>query len=286
MVEQIKFELGESNEIILRYPGKKGARGEKRAPRKKRTSEDIAKQNQRNKEANLRRKILLNFKPGDLWCTLKYPKGTKKTPEELKADWKDFAVRLRSMYKKAGYDLKFIYRPEIGSRGGAHIHLLVNRIPDADLLIDEAWKHGRVFRSNVYEEGGCEALAEYIAKKDPVIERLKEKKKTMEKQTDGQINMFGDDLEQITKELAQRQKLHAYGCSRNLIRPEDVKKTKTFSHWTLRALFDGDLPKASEGFIIDKDSIHYGINQYTGLSYITYREVRAWKNSKTCQYTS
>lgn len=286
MVEQIKFELGDSNEIILRYPGKRGAAGEKRAPRKKRTKEDIDRQNQRNKENNLRRKILLNFKPGDLWCTLKYPKGTKKTPEEVKSDWREFVGRLRSMYKKAGYELKFIYRPEIGSRGGAHIHLLVNRIPDADILIDEAWSYGRVFRSNVYEEGGCEALAEYIAKKDPVIERLKEKKKTMEKQMDGQISMFGDDLEQITRELAERQKLHAYGCSRNLIRPEDVKKTKTFSHWTLRALLDGDTPKPSEGFIVDKDSIHYGVNPFTGLSYITYREVRAWKDSRACRSTS
>ncbi len=286
MVEQIKFELGESNEIVLRYPGKKGARGEKRAPRKKRTAEDISRQNQRNKENNLRRKILLNFKPGDLWCTLKYPKGTRKTPEEVKADWREFAGRLRSMYKKAGHELKFIYRPEIGSRGGAHIHLLVNRIPNADLLIDEAWGHRRVFRSNVYEEGGCEALAEYIAKKDPVIERLKERKKDFERQTDGQLDMFGEDLEQVTKELADRQKLHAYGCSRNLVRPEDVKKTKTFSHWTLRALFDGDMPKASEGFIVDKDSIHYGVNPYTGLSYITYREVRAWKGSRKCRSTS
>lgn len=283
MIEQIKFELGNSNEVILRYPGKRGARGEKRAPRRKRTREEIERQNQTNKVNNLRRKIVLNFREGDLWCTLKYPAGTKKTVDELKEDWKSFSRELKKSYRKAGHELKFIYRMEIGKNGGAHIHILVNRIPDAELAIDKAWIHGRVYRASVYKEGGCEQLADYIAKKDPVLESLKEKKRELERQTEGQIGMFDDaTLEEISRKIAERSKLRAFGCSRNLIRPEDVKTVTRHSHWTLRALFDGDLPKASEGFAINKDSVYFGVNPFTGLSYVRYTEERieGWKDSK------
>ena len=283
MIEQIKFELGNSNEVILRYPGRRGAKGEKRATRRKRTPEEIERQNQTNKENNLRRKIVLNFKAGDLWCTLKYPAGTIKTADELKADWNDFRRRLSREYRKAGYELKFIYRMEIGRNGGAHIHVLVNRIQDAELAIDKAWIHGRVYRASVYKEGGCEQLADYIAKKDPVLESLKEKKRELERQTEGQIGMFDDEtLEEISRKIAERSKLRAFGCSRNLIRPEDVKTVTKYSHWTIRALFDGDLPKASEGFAINKDSVYFGVNPFTGLSYVRYTEERmeGWKSLK------
>ena len=283
MVEQVKFALGDSNEVIIRYPGRTGAKGEKRAQRRRRTPEEIERQNQTNKENNLRRKIVLNFKAGDLWCTLKYPAGTIKTADELKADWNDFRRRLSREYRKVGYELKFIYRMEIGKNGGAHIHVLVNRIPDAELAIDKAWIHGRVYRASVYKEGGCEQLADYIAKKDPVLESLKEKKRELERQTEGQIGMFDDEtLEEISRKIAERSKLRAFGCSRNLIRPEEVKTVTRHSHWTLRALFDGDLPKASNGFAVNKDSVYFGVNPFTGLSYVRYTEERmeGWKSLK------
>lgn len=282
MVEQVKFALGDSNEVIIRYPGRTGAKGEKRAQRRRRTPEEIERQNQTNKENNLRRKIVLNFKAGDLWCTLKYPAGTIKTADELKADWNDFRRRLSREYRKAGHEMKFIYRLEIGKNGGAHIHVLVNRIPKAETLIDAAWIHGRVYRASVYEEGGCEQLADYIAKKDATLERLREEKKRLEGQTEGQIELFPrKTLEEINAQITERSKLRAFGCSRNLKKPEDVKTVTKYSHWTIRALFDGDLPKASKGFIVDKDSVYIGVNPFTGLSYVRYTERREkWKNSK------
>ena len=57
------------------YKGKYGAKGEKRAPKKRITKEQIKRQNQTNKENHIRRTIQLNFKEGDLWCCLQYPEG-------------------------------------------------------------------------------------------------------------------------------------------------------------------------------------------------------------------
>ena len=67
-----------SIETECKYAGKYGAKGEKRAKRKKPTPEQVAKQNQINKENRIRRLIKANFYPSDLWVTLKYPKGTRK----------------------------------------------------------------------------------------------------------------------------------------------------------------------------------------------------------------
>lgn len=285
MVEQIKFELGETNEVTLRFAGETGAKGEGRAPKRKRTPEDMERQNRTNRSNYLRRKIMLNFKAGDLWTTLKYPAGTKKTADELKADWDSFRTAIRKEYRRVGYEAKFIYRLEIGKKGGAHIHLLINRIPEAERLLDEAWTHGRVYRGSVYEEGGCRQLADYITKSDEVLAELKAERKRLKEQTEGQIGMFDEGrLEDIEAEIRERSKLRAYGCSRNLIRPEDVKTKKTFSHWTLRALFDGDMPKASKGFEVEKDSVYFGVNPFTGLSYVTYTERKVrWNTAKNCR---
>lgn len=256
MVEQLKFELGDSNEIIFRYPGKAGAKGEKRAPREKATPERMARQNQVNRTNNLRRLIAKNFSSRDMWVTLKYPSGTKKEIGELKRDFTNFIKCLKRRYRKAGAELKYIYRMEVGKNGGLHVHLLVNRIPDADIILQEAWKHGRTWMANIYEEGGYAKLAEYITKKP-------------DGQIKGQLSLFPEE---------EQGALIRYGRSRNLEVPRPVKKR--YSHWTMRAFLDGDDPKPSKGFVVDKDSVYIGVNPFTGLSYITYREYRAGKTKK------
>lgn len=257
MVNQITFALGDSNEIILQYAGDHGAKGEKRAPKQKATKEQIKKQNQINRANRVRRTIKLNFKPDDLWCTLSYPAGTKKTIDELKKNFQSFIRTMGRRYKKAGFPLKYIYRMEVGKKGGLHIHILINRIPNADQHIQASWKQGRVWYTNIYEEGGYEALADYITKKP-------------DKQVEGQLSLFPE---------MERDQLIRYGSSRNLIRPEDVKTVKHFSHWTLRALCSGEKePKPSKGFIIDKASVHIGVNPFTGMSYMKYTEYRVKKS--------
>lgn len=250
MVEQLKFEFGDSNEIIFRYAGRRGAKGEKRLPRRKKTPEQMERANQNNRRNYVRRLIKLNFSSRDLWVTLKYPAGTKKTVPELKKDFTNFIARLRRRYKKAGIELKFVYRMEVGSKGGLHVHLLVNHIPDIDIHMEECWKEGHIWYTHIYEEGGYERLADYITKKP-------------DKQIKGQLSLFPEE---------EQEELIRYGRSRNLKKPEPKKKV--YSNWTMNAFMEGEDPKPSKGFYVDKDSIHRGINPYTGLSYIYYTEYR------------
>lgn len=238
------------------YAGEYGAKGEKRKPRRKATPEQIKKQNQKNREIRMRRKIHKNFKPDDLWVTLKYKAGTKKTVKELNKDFGTFIRKLRYQYKKRGVVLKWIARKEIGARGGLHIHILVNRIrgEDTDIIIKRAWG-SPIWHTSLHDEGGYEKLAEYIVK-EPTHEIR------------GQMSLFPEE---------EQDELIRYSCSRNLEEPEQVRKE--YSHWTMRRILEainsGDyMKKATPGYLIDKESIRSGVNPYTGLSYLHYIEYK------------
>lgn len=232
------------------FKGKYGAKGEKRAPKQKRTPEQIARQNQINKENRVRRTIQDNFYPNDYWITLNYPKGTRKPYKDVKADFDAFIKRLRKEYRTRGEPLKFMYRIEIGTRGGIHIHIIINRIWGADLLVQKCWT-GRCHFTHLYEDGGFRQLAAYLTK--PLSEDCKRYK---------QLGFITDKDERA---------MSKYGSSRNLTRPAPEKKT--YSRRTVRKLIT-EGPKPSPGYVIDKNSIHIGINPYTGYTYMHYSEVR------------
>lgn len=232
-----------SIEYEYKFKGNYGAKGEKRAEKEKATPEQIKKQNQRNRENCLRRTMKLNFGENDYWITLKYPAGTVLDINTVKKHIRKFLDKTRRDYKKRGQPLKYVKRVEIGKRGSPHIHILVNRIPDADLIIRKNWEHGRVDFTLTYEAGGFKNLAEYITK--PVNEEA--------------------DPEGETK---------AYSTSKNLVRPQPEKKTY-FRRTVEKIIKDG--PEPTKGFYIVPDSVVHGVNKFTGMSYLYYEEVRIKK---------
>jgi hypothetical protein len=241
-----------SIEYEYKYAGNYGAKGEKRSPKRKATPEQILKQNQFNREKYMRRLIKRNYAPDDLWNTLKYPKGTRKLLGEIKKDIKYFHTAMRKEFKKYDELYKFIIRFEIGERGGIHIHILINRpqsIPNVDLLIKEIWKFGYVNYQSLYEYGGYQKLANYIVKRPS-------------KEQEKQLSLFEEE---------DRKELIKYSSSRNLIRPEPERKE--YRRWTMKRIVE-DGPKPTTGYYIDKDSIRYGVNEYTGMSYYQYTECR------------
>lgn len=257
----------DSIEYEYKYAGKYGAKGEKRQKRKKATPEQIKKQNQANRETRMRRLIKANFQPSDIWATLKYPEGTRKPVHELVKDLQRFLAAMRREYRQRGQLLKFVYRMEIGAQGGAHIHILVNRLdgkPDTDVVMQRFWSHGRVYYTNVYEQGGYKKLANYIVKKP---EEDSEEYK--------QLSLFARE--------EQRQFIR-YSSSRNLVRPEPERST--YNKWTVRKLVE-EGPRETPGYYIDKNSIVCGKNPYTGMSYYKYTEVRIEGKEEThesCRY--
>lgn len=239
-----------SKEHEYKWAGNYGAKGEKRQAKERASPERIRKQNQRNREKRLRRKIKANFQPGDLWITLKYPKGTRKPLGEVKKDFKRFRDALRKAYRRQGEELKYIYRMEIGRRGGIHIHILVNRVsgkPDTDVIAQRAWKYGRIHFESIYEQGGYEDLADYITKQP-------------DEEIDRQISLFPEE---------ERKQLISYSCSRNLKDP--VPEQKEYRHWTMRKILMWG-PEPTKGYYIDPDSVVQGVNPFTGMSYLQYTE--------------
>lgn len=245
----------ETNEYEIKYAGNYGAKGERRQKRTKATPEQIKKQNQRNREKRMRRLIEANFEEGDLWVTLKYPKGTRKPIQEVKEDLRKYILALRRRYKTAGAELKFIYRLEIGKQGGIHIHMIVPRIRGADteMMLQKLWIHGRINYQNL-DDGDYAELAAYIVKMP-------------DEDVDKQLSLF---------EPEERKELIKYSTSRNLIRPEPERKE--YKRRTVRQMvLEG--PKPKEGYYIIPGSVRIGINPYTGMSFIHYREKRIERRS-------
>ena len=206
--KKVIYDCGPCKDYEYTWAGNYGAKGETRAPRKKPTPEQIEKQNQRNKEKRVRREMLLNFHEGDYWITLKYQKGYRPSTEQVKKDFKNFRDRLGRRYRSRGQPLKYIYRLEIGKQGGVHIHFLVNDIGGTDKLVAKEWKKVQqsagVYFAHAYEEGGFQALAEYVTKKPK-----------------------GKALEQLSLFPEEEQKQYiSYNGSRNLIKPVPDKDTK------------------------------------------------------------
>lgn len=213
----------------------------KREKRKKATPEQVRKQNEYNRQKLLRRLIKENFGVNDYWITLTYQKGSVLELETALKDRQKFLRVIRQEYAKRGHVLKWVGRTERGKKGAVHHHLIVNRIPDTDLIVSAAWNKikgsGRARIELLYEKGQFKELAAYITKADDVDEQGKP----------------------VTRSHCSR--------SRNLIIPEPEIRRTSLKQILLE-------PEPSPGYYIDKESICQGINPVTGREYLHYIEIR------------
>lgn len=162
-------------EVIEYYTATHRPPGEKRAARCKPTPEQVAMANLRHREDMCRRKLRANFKGDDLYLTLTFRKdGRPADMEEAKAAFRKWTARLRRIYKNAGAELKWIRNIELGTRGAWHIHVVINRIDNAELAAAKAWEHGHVNIRHCYEEGEFRKLAAYLTKCPQTDNSLKE----------------------------------------------------------------------------------------------------------------
>ena len=163
-----RYYFDSSIEVEEYHRGKNGAPGLPREKRKKPTKEQMEIVNQKNREKKTRRLIKWNFRENDYWITLTYKREKRpESMEKAKKDLERFREKLRKIWKKENAELKWIATIEIGSKGGVHVHMIINRIQDGDVEIQKAWTHGRAHIDLMYEDGGFQALAEYIVKRRP-----------------------------------------------------------------------------------------------------------------------
>lgn len=235
--KRLTYIFEDSIEVYEYLDGKYGAPGERRGEKKKLTPDQIKKRNQWNRERKARHKLKTWFKENDYLALFTYKKKERPTDiKKAKADFSKAMREIRREFRKKGYEVRWLRNIEVGPRGAWHIHVVVNRIPDADLILKKAWKHGNVTFKHLYEEGGFAELAGYITK------------------TPETANRYNEILVETS-----------YSASRNL--PVAEPKKKRFTRWIKE-------PKEKKGFYIDKSTYHEGTNQTTGYKYRYYTMYR------------
>lgn len=234
MRNEWQYRKGELVEIEHYYPGNYGAPGMPRAEKKKKTPEQIKKQNERNRIKFLQRLIIANFTKGDLHLVLTYGSRDKPGYEQAKKDLRKFINRMRTAYKKAGFRFKYIAVTEYGKKGHAlHHHLVIQDIAtdriDTIRLARKLWELGHAGWTDLYEDGEYKKLAEYIVK----------------------------------RETKQEGEWSSYTRSRNMVIPKPKRKKLYRRRWLPE-------PKPWKGYEIIKDSIINGENRFTGYPYQKY----------------
>ena len=276
------------------FQGEYGGKGEKKAAKRKPSPEQIARWNLKKKTDATRHLIQLNFRSErDYWVALKYPKGDRPDALTVKKDYAAFRRYLRTEYKKRGLQQKYIYRMEIGKRGGIHLHAVMNAITGdmredicimsicwqkarnrttvEDMIAEDSTEiprlvaiDGRVNVDLLRTEGGYAQLAEYLCKPLP-----------------------GDIEKELTREEIKELKM--VGSSRNLLRVEPERKR--YAHWTMKRLLNAGPERINTdpalrkryltpGCIIDKNSWETGTNPITGMAYLHYLEIRVSRDEK------
>ena len=138
-------------EISEFHSGMYGAPGQERQKKKKPTPELIEKRNQYNKERTARLKMQEHHEKNDYFATFTF--RVEERPPDMDTAiklHKDFCDKVRSIYKKHGIKFKWLRNIEVGTKGAWHIHMVLNRIPDTDIIIREAWPYGKVLTQLLY----------------------------------------------------------------------------------------------------------------------------------------
>ena len=225
-------------EIEEYHDGRYGAPGKKREEKKKPTPEQMEKVNQMNREKKTRWRLREYFKENDYFTTLTYRKEERPPDmERAKEDFKKFIRKMRDWYFKKGHETFWIRNIEHGTKGAWHIHLVINRIEDTDILLSKAWPHGKVISQLMYEKGGFADLAAYMTKTEKAGETEEPEKK-------------GKKIREAS-----------YSASKNMPLPKPTKKK--LIRWPKE-------PYVKKGWILEKGTCHEGINPVTGYQYRHY----------------
>lgn len=232
------YQFENAIEVEVYGTGNYGAPGERRMRRKKPTSEEMAKRNQWRKEKKARHQLRKYFCKNDYFVQLTYQ--VKDRPASMavaKEHFRKFCRKARAEYKKRGYDFLWLRNIEVGTKGAWHIHMIVKRIPDADIIMADNWLYGKVVFIPMYQRGEFRNLAAYITKTPRTDPRLKES---------------------------------IYSASRNM--PLDPPKEKEYMIWK-----PWKKVKIPAGFQLDQETLQEGQNPFTGKRYRMYTLLRIRK---------
>ena len=233
---KVTIEFPNVIEVYEYHSAKYGAPGEKRKKKRNPTPEEIEKRNQYNRVRLARWKLRNNFDVNDRYTTLTFRKEQRPLDmKEAKTIFSKFIRKVRKEYRKRGYELKWMRNIEVTHSNNWHIHLVVNRIGEDDIIIKKCWPYAKTLDFKLlYEKGEFKDLAKYLTKTPKTDEALREAD---------------------------------YSTSRNLPVPEPKKKIYHF--WkTWKKV------KVPKGYYVEKDSLHEDTNDITGYKYRSYTLIR------------
>lgn len=228
---------GATKEVHKKHSSRYGRKGIPRGENKNTTPEAMKRVNERHAETNLRRLINTNYKCGDIHLVLTYRKGERPTPEQARRDLELFLKRLRRYYKKKNEELKYISVTEYAN-AAIHHHLIINSMDTRDLI--ELWPHGQPRPTYLDNTGQYGQLASYL---------IKETSKTYKTE-----NGSGK----------------RWSASKNLKKPKIIKTIVKANSWR-------EIPKATEGYCLEINSIDSDIDEVSGYPYLFYSMVKIQK---------
>jgi len=210
-----------------------------RSGKSKTTPEQIEKINEINAQNKLTRIINANFAFGDYHIIATYKKDLRADPEQAKKEIKKFLRQLKAEYKKVGSELKYVQVTEYKNKV-IHHHLIINNVKGQNIttIVRKLWTRGTTHFTPLDNTGQYKTLAEYL---------IKETAKTYKEKNGGQM---------------QR-----YSCSRNLKKPVTKTKIVKSNRWAAD-------PKPIKGYYIDMDTLHNGVNPFTGREYQRYTMIK------------
>lgn len=218
----------------IRHNDGKIVEREKRAEKKKPTSEKQAAINRKRAEITLTRVMNANFGGRDLYITFDWePEKRPATAEEFQKQAKWLLRKLRKVYKAADIPCRYIWVAERGERGAAHIHMVISGIEFE--RIRNIWPYGYMTIKPLDPSGSYHKLASYF---------MKYSDKTMK--TEGRLQ-------------GKR-----YNASKNLVHPEPEKV-----RIRKKRRFDPEKIDIPAGWYLDQDTVEFGI-QANGYEFLRY----------------
>lgn len=160
------IESGNQFEVEI-YPAlTKGGKNKIRKEHK----EVYRKWNDAHRKKNIIRKINHNFKSGDIYGTLTYPRESyPSTLEEAKKNMVNFIKRIKTRLKKKNIELnkfKYVYATEKSEKGRVHHHFIMNSLLSMDEVM-ECWNKGgfnKISKIEYDAKFALTGLATYLCK--------------------------------------------------------------------------------------------------------------------------
>lgn len=137
---------------------------------RKEHKEVYRKWNDAHRKKNIIRKINHNFKSGDIYGTLTYPRESyPSTLEEAKKNMVNFIKRIKTRLKKKNIELnkfKYVYATEKSEKGRVHHHFIMNSLLSMDEVM-ECWNKGgfnKISKIEYDAKFALTGLATYLCK--------------------------------------------------------------------------------------------------------------------------